>query len=139
MKKYINRTIILIMTIISLNATIFVAPAFAAGASQQVACNTLSSINGSEGCGSTGLNNVIRAIVNILSFVVGIVSVIMIIIGGIKFVTSGGDSNAVSSAKSTIIYALIGLVIVVLAQTIVHIVLNAAHGTVPIGVPVKHK
>jgi hypothetical protein len=52
------------------------------------------------------------------------VAVIMIIVGGLKYITSGGDSNNVSSAKSTIIYAIIGLVVVALAQFIVQFVLN---------------
>jgi uncharacterized membrane protein YuzA (DUF378 family) len=62
--------------------------------------------------------------VNIFSLIVGIVAVIMIIVGGLKYITSGGDSNNVSSAKSTIIYAIIGLVVVALAQFIVQFVLN---------------
>jgi hypothetical protein len=48
----------------------------------------------------------------------------MIIIGGFKYITSGGDSNNVSSAKNTILYAIIGLIIVALAQTIVRFILG---------------
>jgi hypothetical protein len=55
--------------------------------------------------------------------VVGVIAVIMIIIGGLKYVTSGGDSSAVGSAKNTIIYALVGLVVVALAQALVKFVL----------------
>ncbi len=50
----------------------------------------------------------------------------MIIINGLRFITSGGDSNAVSSAKKGILYAIVGLVIVALAQFIVRFVLNIA-------------
>ncbi|HEU4914804.1 MAG TPA: pilin [Candidatus Saccharimonadales bacterium] len=74
--------------------------------------------------GSSNLNNVITDIVNIFSVIVGIVSVIMIIYGGFRYVTSGGDSGNVSSAKNTIIYAVIGLVVVALAQFIVQFVLD---------------
>ena len=73
---------------------------------------------------STSLNDLITKIVNILSVVVGIVAVIMIIIGGFRYVTSGGKQESVSSAKNTILYAIIGLVIVALAQIIVHFVLK---------------
>jgi hypothetical protein len=73
---------------------------------------------------STSINNIIKTVVNIFSIIVGIVAVIMIIIGGFKYITSGGDSNNISSAKSTIIYAIIGLVVVALAQFIVQFVLN---------------
>lgn len=74
--------------------------------------------------GSSNLNTVITDIVNIFSVIVGIVSVIMIIYGGFRYVTSGGDSGNVSSAKNTIIYAVIGLVVVALAQFIVQFVLD---------------
>jgi cytochrome bd-type quinol oxidase subunit 2 len=70
------------------------------------------------------LNNTIRWVVNILSVVVGVAAVIMVIIGGFKFITSSGDSNNIASARNTILYAIIGLVIVVLAQVLVHFVLN---------------
>ncbi len=70
------------------------------------------------------VNNIISTIINIFSLVVGVVSVIMIIIGGLKYITSGGESNNVTSAKNTIMYALVGLVIVALAQIIVRFVLT---------------
>lgn len=63
-------------------------------------------------------------ILTYFSWIVGLIAVIMLIVGGLKYITSGGDSNKVSSAKNTIIYALIGLVIVALAQVIVHFVLQ---------------
>ncbi len=78
---------------------------------------------------STGrVNRIIRIVINLISLIVGVVSVIMIIIGGFKYITSGGDSGNVTSAKNTIMYALIGLVIVALAQLIVRFVLNRTAG-----------
>jgi hypothetical protein len=74
------------------------------------------------------VNDLIRKIVNVISAIVGVVAVIMIVVGGFKYITSGGDSNNVSGAKNTIIYAIIGLVIVALAQLIVHFVLNQSSG-----------
>jgi hypothetical protein len=59
-----------------------------------------------------------------MSILVGVICVIMIIVGGLKYVTSGGESNNVSGAKNTIMYALIGLVVVAMAQIIVHFVLS---------------
>ncbi len=70
------------------------------------------------------VNKLIATIINIFSLVVGVTSVIMIIIGGFKYITSGGDSASVSSAKNTILYSLIGLVIVAFAQVIVQFVLK---------------
>jgi type IV secretory pathway VirB2 component (pilin) len=74
--------------------------------------------------GTSGLNGLLQKVVNIISGIVGVIAVIMIIWGGFKYITSGGDSNNVSGAKNTIIYAIIGLVIVALAQLIVHFVIS---------------
>jgi hypothetical protein len=74
--------------------------------------------------GTSGIENIVTTVINIFSVIVGIVSVIMIIYGGFRYVTSGGDSGNVSSAKNTIIYAVIGLVVVALAQFIVQFVLD---------------
>ncbi len=83
---------------------------------------------GSKSCSGSGdeneLNKLISAIVNILSLIVGIVAVIMIIVGGFRFITSGGDAGQVGSAKTTVVYAIIGLIIVALSQVIVRFVLN---------------
>jgi cytochrome bd-type quinol oxidase subunit 2 len=69
------------------------------------------------------LNHILTLVINIFSLIVGVVAVIMIIIGGLRYITSGGESSNVSTAKNTIIYAIVGLVIVALAQFIVHFVL----------------
>jgi len=83
-----------------------------------------SNIDASE----NSLNDLIADIINIVSVIVAIIAVIMIIIGGFKYITSGGDSGNVTGAKNTILYAVIGLVIVALAQFIVKFVLTQATG-----------
>lgn len=76
-------------------------------------------------CTASGsIETLIKTIINVISAIVGAVAVIMIIIGGFRFVTAGGDSNNVSSAKNTIVYAIVGLVIVAFAQVIVRFVLQ---------------
>lgn len=72
----------------------------------------------------TKVGEIIATVINILSIVVGVVAVIMIIIGGLKYITSSGDSANITSAKNTILYAIIGLVVVALAQIIVRFVLD---------------
>ena len=74
------------------------------------------------------LTSVTRDIINILSIIVGVVAVIMIIVGGFRYITSGGSDTSVTGAKNTILYAIIGLVIVALAQVIVHFVLRNVSG-----------
>lgn len=70
------------------------------------------------------INNLIRTVVNLLSAVVGIVAVIMIIVGGLRYITSGGSDTSVTGAKNTILYAIIGLIIVALAQVLVRFTLS---------------
>jgi hypothetical protein len=70
------------------------------------------------------VNSFITTIINIFSVVVGVVAVIMIIIGGFKYITSGGDSGNVTGAKNTILFAVVGLIIVALAQFLVRFVLS---------------
>src|SRR5579871_1978858 len=70
--------------------------------------------NTQGGCAATSgsttqANTLLKNIINILSIVVGIIAVIMIIIGGFRYITSGGQSEKITSAKNTILYALVGL------------------------------
>ena len=80
-----------------------------------------------DGCpadlfGDTG---VFKQVTNTILYIVGIIAVIMLIIGGIRYVTSGGDSKKVTDAKNTVLYAIIGLVIAFLAFAIVNFVISA--------------
>ncbi len=65
----------------------------------------------------------IANIVNILLVVVGMAAVIAIIIGGLRYILSQGNEKSIEGAKSTILYAVIGLVVAVLAYAIVNFVL----------------
>jgi cytochrome bd-type quinol oxidase subunit 2 len=78
------------------------------------------------GCPQKGINKLIKQIIDVFSIIVGVVAVIMIIYGGFRYITSGGDSNNVSAAKNTLIYAIVGLVIVAFAQIIVKFILDKA-------------
>jgi uncharacterized membrane protein len=74
------------------------------------------------------LNKFITRIVNLFSVIVGIVAVVMIIVGGFRYVISGGDSANVTDAKNTILYAIVGLIIVAISQFLVRFVLSQATG-----------
>jgi cytochrome bd-type quinol oxidase subunit 2 len=90
--------------------------------------NPSTSCQSSTGEGVSKFNTLLTDIINVFSVIVGIVAVIMIIYAGFRYITSGGASDKVGNAKNTILYALIGLVIVALAQLIVKFVLNKATG-----------
>jgi multisubunit Na+/H+ antiporter MnhB subunit len=66
---------------------------------------------------------VFQTITNVLLFIIGAVSVIMLIIGGVRYTISQGDSSAVTSAKNTILYAVIGLIVAILAYAVVNFVI----------------
>lgn len=76
----------------------------------------------------SALNKFITRVVNLFSVVVGIVAVVMIIIGGFRYIVSGGDSSSVTDAKNTILYAIVGLIIVAISQFLVRFVLSQATG-----------
>lgn len=71
-----------------------------------------------------GPNGVITRVVRIISLVVGVAAVFMIIVGGIRYITSSGDPNNTNGAKNTILYAIVGLLVAVFAQAIIIFVIN---------------
>ncbi len=80
---------------------------------------------GGKDANTTDLSDNIKTIVNVLLFILGAIAVIMIIIGGIRYTTSNGDASGIKSAKDTILYAVVGLVVAILAYAIVNFVLSA--------------
>ena len=74
--------------------------------------------------GEEEVGNLVEKIINLLLTITSVISVIMIIIGGIRYTVSNGDSNAASSAKNTILYSVIGLVIAIFAYAIVKFVVD---------------
>mgnify|MGYP003150006413 CR=1 FL=1 len=75
--------------------------------------------------GNTGI---FSTITDVLLYVLGAISVIMIIIGGLRYVISGGNSTNVTAAKNTILYAIVGLIIAILAYAIINFVLASFTG-----------
>lgn len=84
-------------------------------------------LTGGSTCGDSGaqLKGAIAVAVNLLSVMVGIAAIIMLIVSGLRFITSSGEAAKVTSAKNGIVYALIGIAVVVLAQFIVRFVFNS--------------
>lgn len=69
---------------------------------------------------SADLNVSFKMITDVLLFIIGAISVIMLIVGGIRYTVSGGDSGQITAAKNTILYAIVGIVIAILAYAIVN-------------------
>ena len=72
-----------------------------------------------------GESGIFKTITNVLLYIIGAISVIMLIIGGIRYVVSAGDSSAVTGAKNTILYAVVGIIVALLAFAVVNFVLTS--------------
>jgi len=72
-----------------------------------------------------GNSGVFSEISSVLLFIVGAIAVIMIVIGGLRYVISGGDASQVQAAKNTILYSLVGIIIAILAYAAVNFVINS--------------
>lgn len=121
----------LVVPLAMLGIVAVAAPAYAAEDPQcnvsQTSSNDELSLDSGSACAGTGnqgqdLTVVFKTVVNILLFIVGAVAVIMLVIGGLRYVTSNGDQNAVTGAKNTILYAIIGIVVAFLAFAAVNFV-----------------
>jgi hypothetical protein len=126
MRKLVQRIALALATIASV-ATLSYAPVYAAQTQAQKDVCAGAAIAGAN-CsdGGAGLNGIVSGIINVLSIIIGIAAVVMIMIAGLKYITSSGDASAVKSAKDGLLYAIVGLVVVALAQTIVRFVLSRA-------------
>ena len=119
------------------------APAFAAPAKSSSSLSGEKPLNISGGAGSAkgddqsaclfgnengcdqGQTPIFRIVTNVLLFIIGAVSVIMLIIGGFRYVTSQGDQTQVQSAKNTILYSIVGIVVAILAYAAVNFVISS--------------
>lgn len=122
-----------IIMIVSVLATLFAPslvamPALAANTPKDNICEGIGLSTNSSNCGDNGAQfmTILTNLINLLIIVVGIVAVVMIIISGFNFITSGGDSGKVTTAKNTLMYAIIGLLVVAFAEVIVHFVIGTA-------------
>lgn len=110
-------------------ATLAIEPVHAQLDPKGQACSALNIASGSTGDCTTdpagpNVDNTLKLAINMFSLIVGVAAVLMIIVGGLKYITSNGESSNITGAKNTILYAIIGLVIVGLAQIIVKFVLT---------------
>lgn len=81
--------------------------------------------NASTLFGDGGNDGIFRTVTNVLLFIIGAVAVIMLVIGGIRYTVSGGDQNAVTAAKNTILYAIVGIIVAILAYAAVNFVVDS--------------
>jgi hypothetical protein len=116
------------LTVAMLAASVMVplalpAVALAAAPNTDAVCQGVTLTGGTCSNDATPISKTIKLVINILSIVAAVAAVIMIMVGGLRYVTSGGDSSKTASAKNTIIYSIIGLIVVALAQFLVKFVI----------------
>lgn len=87
-------------------------------------CNGASNSKVCQAKKDDDINKIIQNVISLLLWAIGLISVIMIIIGGIRYTMSNGDANMVRAAKDTVMYAVIGLVVAMLAYAIVNFVIG---------------
>ena len=116
---------IAIMTCAVFGASVLSTASLSGSASAQVSeginTATTSEMKGKSIDGKDGL---IKTVVNVLLWAVGILSVIMIIFSGFRYITSAGDASKTKSARSTLIYSVVGLIVAIMAWAIVNMVIN---------------
>jgi hypothetical protein len=113
-------------------SVVVVAPAYAApfipntaADSIKDACAGVSTSGGDCADNGTQLNNAIKVAINIFAVIVGVIAVIMVIIAGATFITSNGESGKLAKAKTSVIYAIVGMILVAAAETVVHFVIGS--------------
>lgn len=101
-----------------------------ASPSEKAVCEGIGLTSGNSGCkaspGQRDIGSIVGTIINVLSMLVGVAAVVMVIIGGLKYIVSGGDSAKVANAKDTILFAVIGLIVAAVAQILVRFVIDKA-------------
>lgn len=140
MKKLTLSVIAAVLTVLGLGGIATISPAYAAGffcpdgtyvsggTDYASACSAHGGVPTTDGK-STDLMGVLNIVINVVLGVIGFIAVVMIILGGISFTTSQGDTAKTTKARNTILYGVVGLVIALLAFAIVNFVLNSVFGS----------
>lgn len=129
--KIFTKFIAIAICALTATTTLGLAPAYSANnpCSDVCTCDGVAdSVREAAGCGNNtskdGLPNAVIAIINVIISISGILAVLFIIVGGVQYMTSQGDVAKIQKAKHTILYAVIGLIIVILAFAIVNFIIN---------------
>ncbi len=135
MKSIIKKSLqaLLIVPALALGVTFAAGVVSSPTALAQCTSDASGGIGGGAGCAQGddqqadlfGADGIFKTITNVLLFIIGAISVIMLIIGGIRYTTSNGDSGAVTTAKNTILYAVIGIIVALLAYALVNFVITS--------------
>jgi hypothetical protein len=123
--KKIKQLVLVVLGVAGISSSALLAPTVGAiNVFDQCAANAESAVCKAQATDGTG-TSMIGDVIDLLLYILGIISVIMIVIGGIRYATSNGDPGSTKSAKDTVLYAVIGLIVAILAFSIVNFVLGS--------------
>jgi len=135
-KKAIRNVVIGLMCIPALALSLSFIPLSQPVFAEEAATSTLKMSDGASAAKSDeqatslfGEKGLFKTITNVALFLLGAVSVLMLIYGGIRYTISGGDSGAITAAKNTILYAIVGIVVALLAYAIISFVIGVLAAT----------
>jgi hypothetical protein len=111
-----------LLSLVALFGVMVAVPQYAHASAKSEILGGTSSVNSGS---STDLASQLKIVVNVLLYILGAIAVIMIVIGGIRYTTSNGDAGSTKSAKDTVLYAVVGLIVAVMAYAIVNFVVTA--------------
>jgi glucose uptake protein GlcU len=120
-----NKVKLAIISLVAFMGLVSLVPSYTALASPASEISDgIDAVGGDDKGNDISLGDRIKTIVNILLYILGAIAVVMIVIGGVRYTTSNGDSASTKSAKDTILYAVIGLIVAILAYAIVNFVVD---------------
>ncbi len=125
-----KRILLTLIAVLSLSSLALVPTQLAFASSKADVCEGVGAASGGNGCtptsGVTDINTVIHTGLRIFQSIVGLIAIIMMVTAGLRFVTSSGDPAKVSSARNTLLYGAVGVVVVALSEVIIQFALNQA-------------
>lgn len=71
------------------------------------------------------LGDYLEIVLHTLMFIVGVAATLAIVLGGLRFVTSGGDANQVTQARNTVLYGVVGVVVAIAGYATISFVIDA--------------
>lgn len=129
MKKVVLSAIAAVLMVLGLSGVATMSPAYAVPICANGQPSTSQDMSGCPEWGNSQLSkgdlmSTLQVVINVVIGVIGFIAVVMMIMGGISFATSQGDSSKVAKARNTILYGVIGLIVALLAYAIVNFVLS---------------
>jgi len=124
MKKLIIGLLVLVSSLSFMSAPVYAVDVFPGCSSNLATTDVCGEVKNQTSSGTNPIISILKTVISIISYFIGVIAVIVLIIAGIQMITSGGNAQSVATARNSMIYALVGILVAVLAQVIVAFVLD---------------